>query len=88
VFAAGAEPSFEGGVGDEAFLQYLPFCKARALPMSPGAVDVDVVTGPVGLTMRADASPTLPIQIIRDAIRAVAVEIGLTSQDRPLSPTG
>ena len=40
-------------------------------------VDVDVVTGPVGLTMRADAAPTLPIQIIRDAIRAVTIEIGL-----------
>jgi LysR family transcriptional regulator, pca operon transcriptional activator len=48
-------------------------------------IDVDVVTGPVGLTMRADAAPTLPIQIIRDAIRAVAIEIGLTSLDRPLS---
>ena len=46
-------------------------------------IDVDVVTGPVGLTMRADAAPTLPIQIIRDAIRAVAIEIGLTSLDRP-----
>jgi LysR family transcriptional regulator, pca operon transcriptional activator len=48
-------------------------------------IDVDVVTGPVGLTMRADAAPTLPIQIIRDAIRAVAIEIGLTSLDGPLS---
>jgi LysR family pca operon transcriptional activator len=45
-------------------------------------IDVDVVTGPVGLTTRADAAATLPIQIIRDAIRAVAVEIGLTSRDR------
>ena len=46
-------------------------------------IDVDLVTGPVGLTMRADASPTVPIQIIRDAIRAVATEIGLTSPDKP-----
>lgn len=46
-------------------------------------IDVDVVTGPVGITMRADAALTLPIQIIRDAVRAVAIEIGLTASDKP-----
>jgi len=44
-------------------------------------IDVDVVTGPVGITRRADAALTLPIQIIRDAVRAVAHEIGLTTSD-------
>ena len=44
-------------------------------------IDVDVVTGPVGITRRADAALTLPIQIIRDAVRAVAHEIGLTASD-------
>ncbi len=45
-------------------------------------IDVDLVTGPVGLTMRADTAPTLPIQIVRDALRAVVSEIGLTPQRR------
>jgi LysR family pca operon transcriptional activator len=44
-------------------------------------IDVDIVTGPVGLTMRAHAAATPPIQIIRDALRAVAKEIGLTTPD-------
>jgi LysR family transcriptional regulator, pca operon transcriptional activator len=51
-------------------------------------IDVDVVTGPVGITMRADAAPTLPFQIIRDALRAVATEMGLTPPDRPHSMEG
>ncbi len=46
-------------------------------------IDVDAVTGPVGLTMRADAAPSLSVQIIRRAIRAVALEMGLASADSP-----
>jgi hypothetical protein len=33
--------------------------------------------------MRADAAPTLPFQIIRDAIRAVADEIGFRLPEKP-----
>jgi LysR family transcriptional regulator, pca operon transcriptional activator len=51
-------------------------------------IDVDVVTGPVGITTRADAAPTLPFQIIRDALRVVAIEMGLTPPDRPHSMKG
>ncbi|MBR0933714.1 pca operon transcription factor PcaQ [Bradyrhizobium jicamae] len=51
-------------------------------------IDVDVVTGPVGLTMRADAAPTLPIQIIRDAIHAVTIEIGLALPGQSISTGG
>lgn len=44
-------------------------------------IDVDVVTGPVGLTMRADTAPSLSIQLISQALRSVAFEMGLASTD-------
>jgi LysR family pca operon transcriptional activator len=44
-------------------------------------VDVDVVTGPVGITSRADTAPTLSIQFISRALRAIAIELGFASAD-------
>jgi LysR family transcriptional regulator, pca operon transcriptional activator len=44
-------------------------------------VDVDVVTGPVGITSRADTVPTLSIQFISRALRAIAIELGFASAD-------
>ena len=42
-------------------------------------VEVDVVTGPVGITTRADTAPTLSMQMISRALRAVALELGFAS---------
>jgi LysR family pca operon transcriptional activator len=42
-------------------------------------IEVDVVTGPVGITTRADTPPTLSIQLISRALRAVAVDMGFAS---------
>jgi LysR family transcriptional regulator, pca operon transcriptional activator len=42
-------------------------------------VDVDVVTGPVGLTTRADALPNLATQFVSRALRSVAQEMGLAA---------
>jgi LysR family transcriptional regulator, pca operon transcriptional activator len=39
-------------------------------------IDVDIIAGPVGLTMRAETAPSLSIQLLRRALRAVAVEMG------------
>jgi len=46
-------------------------------------VDVDVLTGPVGITNRADTAPTLSIQFISRALRAVAIELGFASATPP-----
>jgi LysR family transcriptional regulator, pca operon transcriptional activator len=43
------------------------------------AVDVDLVSGPVGITTRADTAPTLSLQCLRRALRAVALDLGFAS---------
>jgi hypothetical protein len=78
-YAPTAEPSFPRPLS---FARSAIVDDLRSGDLVELPIDVDLITGPVGLTMRADASPTLPTQIIRDAIRAVAAEIGLTSADR------
>jgi LysR family transcriptional regulator, pca operon transcriptional activator len=53
--------------------------------ISRGVVADDLRSGDL-IELRIDVDVvTLPMQIIRDAIRAVAVEIGLTSEERPLN---
>ena len=44
-------------------------------------IEVDVVTGPVGITTRAETPPTLSIQLISRALRAAAIDMGVATAD-------